>query len=360
MSPGAAHSALVWLRAEQASLVRPIAARAGFTIAGAGGPEADRGKAASAALGVPHVDDLRAALANTDARLILLADPGAFADGSSSPDATLLRTLSIRGVRIVSLEPVPAALVSAPPRVAASAGGGEDALAAAASGEWARPVPLARWHRPFQEARELLESFGAVRSAGITCLGHPSDGSLGARLFDALDLLGAFLGNAETLDASYVGTQSGRALHALPGESLRGLRGDLTANLRFADGRAACIFASDRAGQWERSLTLVGAGGRLRVTDAGLEWIDGDGKRLDRSRGSLSGDAGGEFGSGAASVALIAEQIRTALESGAGSPGAPGFARTIASAQAALLSARTREGERPGTLLRMAGLDEHE
>lgn len=356
MSPGAAHSALVWLRADQASLVRAVAARAGLSITAAGGPEADRGKAASEVLGTAHADDLRATLANTDARLLLLADPGGFADGSNAADAALLRSLALRGARIVSLEPVPAALVSAPPRVATGAGGGDEALAAAASGEWARPVPLARWHRPFQEARELLESFGVVRSASVTCLGHPSEGSLGARLLDGLDLLGSFLGVVESVDAAYVGVQAGRAMHALPGESLRGLRGDLTANVRFADGRAACLFASDRAGQWERSLTLVGAGGRLRVTDSGLEWIDDGGRRLDRSREGATDS----FASGAASVVLVAEQVRQALESGAGAPGAPGFARTLAGAQAALLSARTREAERPGTLLRMAGLDEHD
>ncbi|MFN0012789.1 MAG: hypothetical protein ACKVS8_14230 [Phycisphaerales bacterium] len=343
---------LVWLRAEQASLVRLVAAGTGLAIVGAGGPGPDRGAAAAAALGVPHADDLRAALSTTEATVALLADPGTFGEGSATEDASLLRAFASRAGRTLSLEPLPAALVGNPSGASMAT---DDTATASTNPEWARFVPLARWRRPMREALELLESFGPVRSASLLCLSHPSDGSLGARLFDALDLLSAFLGHPETVDAAFVGTEAGRGIHALPGENLRGLHGDMTANLRFADGRSAALFASDQAGTWERSLTLVGPGGRLRVSDAGLEWIDAAGRRLDKSRAAPDAPAS----PGSAAAEMIAEQVRLSLSAGSGAPCVPAFSRTLAAVQAALLSARTREGEHPGTLLRMAGLDEH-
>ncbi len=343
---------LVWLRADQASLVRLVAAGTGLTILAAGGPGPDRGAAAAAALGVAHADDLRAALSTAQAAVALLADPGGFGEGGVGEDASLLRAFAGRGGRALSLEPMPAALVGNHPGSSLAT---DDPAAASASPEWARFVPLARVRRPMREAMELLESFGPVRSANLLCLSHPSDGSLGARLFDGLDLVSVFLGHPETVDAAFVGTEVGRGIHALPGENLRGLHGDMTANLRFADGRSAALFASDQAGTWERTLTLVGPGGKLRVSDAGLEWIDAGGRRLDTSRGAADAPAS----PGSAAAEMIAEQVRLALSAGSGAPGVPAFARTLAAAQAALLSARTREGEHPGTLLRMAGLDEH-
>ncbi len=361
MSAEAGHRALVWGRASQVSLVRAVAGRAGLEVVAAGGPEADGGRAAAAALGAEHAGDLRAALSTGGFGVVLLADPGGFGDGSAPEDAQLLSGLGARGTRVVSLEPLPAALVAAPPRVAS--GPGPD------GGGWVRAAPVvlagaARAQRAFCEAAELLEQFGPVRAATITCLGHASEGSLGARLFDGLDVAGLFLGVAETIDAAYVSDQAGRAVHALPGESLRGLRGDITANLRFADGRAASVFASDRAGQWVRSATLVGGNGVLGVSDAGLEWVDAQGRRVDRTGAGAGGHA--EVGGGALGAALIAATVRGVVESrggGAGGVGGGGvdpraFVRTLASAQAALLSARTRDGEHPGTLLRMAGLDD--
>ena len=60
----------------------------------------------------------------------------------------------------------------------------------------------------------------------------------------------SLLGEPETIDAAYIAPGHGKGVHALPGESLRGLEGDLTANLRFADGRAAGLAVSNQGARW--------------------------------------------------------------------------------------------------------------
>jgi hypothetical protein len=141
-------------------------------------------------------------------------------------------------------------------------------------------------------------------------------------------------------------------VHALAGESLRGLSGDLTATLRFADGRAAGLVASDQGGRWNRTVSLVGAGGRLRIFDDGFEWIGPDGRKLDESRPSER-VRGEEPVSHAA--AAIAEGIARLLDVGIPEGGPLDHATVLAMSQAVLLSARTSEPESPGTIRHMVG-----
>src|SRR5690606_10377389 len=94
--------------------------------------------------------------------------------------------------------------------------------------------PRLRLGRPFREAQEVLESFGPVRSAMVESWRRPSQGSLGAQAYDAMDLLCALLGEPQTVDAAHV-SPGGRGRSREARDSLRGWRGDLTASLRFDD-----------------------------------------------------------------------------------------------------------------------------
>ncbi|MBX3404750.1 MAG: hypothetical protein KF699_15165 [Phycisphaeraceae bacterium] len=406
------HPAILWADPAQAGWLAAVVERAGLAVVGVGSPEPGRAGALAAAmgldLGATRVwDDLRAALATGDADLVLLAAPGDFAGGQrqgamDSEDASALAACRARGVRIASIEPMPASVLqlgAAVPTPSIDAAPGEpagDVIAAStgagvvlgpgapvvvdepeprvrgraidAGGGWARVLPLLRHCRAMREAVDLFEHLGPVRTAVFEGWSGPGQGTLGARLFDAMDTLVWLLGAPEQVDAAYVWPARARPIHATTGETLRGLEGDLTANLRFADGRAAAVAVSDRAGRWSRSVTLIGEGGRLRVTDdgaggsggaggtgtGGFVWLSADGLTVDASRPARR-KRGQEERPDEAFVDAASEQVARLLDQRIPPPAPTDYAAVLAAAGAALLSARTGEAESPRTILRMAG-----
>src|SRR5690606_34829516 len=154
---------------------------------------------------------------------------GAFG-GTSSADAEVLRAAHARGLKIATLEPIPASaldLVSA---------GWLDEESGLRPVDVIRLVPLPRLAAPFRQAEDVLESFGHVRTIMVESWSTPQEGTLGARIYGSLALLASLIGEPETIDAAYVAPNHGKAVHELPRESLRDLAGDLAATLRFADG----------------------------------------------------------------------------------------------------------------------------
>ncbi|GIK18867.1 MAG: hypothetical protein DYG93_01730 [Leptolyngbya sp. PLA2] len=333
---------VAWLEEHQASLVGRVVEAAGLRLVGAGSPGRGRAGAAAAALGVGALDDLRAALAEADCDLVLLASPGEF--GASSADLAPLVAARSRGVRIASLEPIPATAIEL-------AGGGW-------TGGNPRPIdavrfcPLARSSRSFRDAAEVLQMFGPVRTLAVETCCTPAEGSLGARLFAAMELVHWLMGEPETIDAAFAGPAQGPGVHALPGETLRDLHGDLTANLRYADGRAACVLASDQSGRWSRTATLLGPNGRLRVFEDGFEWVSRAGEKVDQARRTKK--RGSEPTPHA--VEAIAESLSRLIDPSAGDDAPLDHESLLCMSQAALLSARTANGESPATIRRMVSV----
>src|SRR5690606_33710015 len=212
----------------------------------------DRASSAAAELGTRPLDDLRHALASEEADLFWIPAPGGFGTGEgASEDAAALLAARGRGVQVVSLEPIPASATDL-------AAGWLDPSGAVRPADCCALAPRMRLGRPFREAQEVLESFGAVRSAMVESWRRPSQGSLGAQVYDAMDLLCALLGEPQTVDAAHVAPGAPGRSRGRGGDSLRGWRGDLTASLRFDDGRTASLVASDHAGRWNRTVTLLG------------------------------------------------------------------------------------------------------
>ena len=401
---------IVWADPVQAGWLRAAAERAEVSIIGAGSPEPGRGPELIAALGgdrdaVPLFDDLRGLLTSASADLILIAAPGDFAGGQRQgamdrEDAATLATCRARGVPVATLEPMPCSAlqlnVHVEAAVGAAAGGdagaemvgapmgagvvlGQGAPVRAdedrevttrtrhaidAGGGWARTIPLMRHSRAMREAADVLEQFGHIRTVVIESWCGPGQGSLGSRVFDAIESVVSILGVPEQVHASYVWPVRGRGLHAAAGETLRGLSGDMTANLRFADGRTASLALSDRASRWSRTVTLIGDGGRLRITDdgpaglgtgtGGFSWLSADGATADASRTPRK-KRGTDERPDEALVDAVADQLSRLLDPRTPTPSPTDSAGVLAAAGAALLSARTGEAESPETILRMVG-----
>ncbi len=347
----------IWAQPNQVELVRQIASGADLEVACAGSPTKGQSGALASALGVETLADLRSVLAERVADVVLIAALGDFGADSDRPDAELLVTASGRGCRVLSLEALPPSAILLE------------------RGAWlepghARPVdayrwcPAARHSHGWRQAPDAIESFGRVRSMSVESLGAAADGTLGARLIGAIEVVCWMIGTPESVDAAYIGPglgPTGVAVHALPGESLRDLQGTMTANFRFADGRAASMVASNVAGVWRRGATLIGEGGSMRVTDDGIEWHTPDGALQDRSRPRV------ERPWGAASHEVMAEAVSRSLDpavagsvAGAGASaaatGGVDHALALIVAQAALLSARTGQTESVETIRHMSGV----
>ena len=334
--------AVVWCTPDQAPLVGDVAQAAGLDLLAAGSHEKGRGGEVAKTLGVEHATAVRAALTTTACDLVWLASPGSFGADAAEPALAALLTARTRGVRIATLEPMPATAFE----LAGTSWTGRTPAPADA----VRFVPLTRRAASFREAWELIgDTFGRTHTMSVECLGRPEHGSLGARLFAAMDLVLSVMGEPELIDAGYTGPAAGAGLHALPGETLRGLSGHLTANLRFADGRAAVLLCSDRAGVWETSATLLSPAGRLRIHDSGFVWTGPDGALTDAHQA----DAKNKSDDTDPGTRAIAESLRRLCDPAMPPESSPDHGVVLAMSQAALLSARTGQPESPATIQRL-------
>lgn len=345
MAKSKRHDAIVWLTESQTDLIAKVAKRAGINVIGAGSPVRGQSSAVAKALGAEPHDDLRATLARAECDVFLLAAPGDF--GQRAPEDTgAILGARARNVRIATFEPIPSSALDFASAAWRPHAGADPADAV-------RFCALARLSRPYREATEVLQNFGPVRTLTLAAWCKPEQGSLGARLYSAMELALSLFGEAESVDAAYVSPAQTRGLTNAPGETLRNLHGDLTATLRYSDGRAATLVASDHAGRWNREITLLGPGGRLRIFDDGFEWISPDGDKIDAAR-PPEAKRGVKPEATRAEIAL-ADGLARLLDKSRPDDGAPDHASILAMAQAALLSARTAQPESPGTIRRLVG-----
>lgn len=336
-----------WLMPEQIPMIQRIAAAVEVTVTSAGSPMRGQSAAVANAFDAVAVDDLRSMLVSADVDLILLASAGTFGIGSRGDDAEAVQAANVRGVEVATFEPVP------PTALELASGGWMQARGGGLPVEMLRFVPLMRLSRPFREATEVLESFGECRLLSLESWCRPHESSLGALLYSAMDLILSLMGEPETADATYVWPAQASGMHMLPGESLAELRGALSANLRFGDGRAASLVVSDQGGRWNRYATLLGPRGRLRVFDDGFEWLSMTGEKIDQSR-ATTGVRGGPPADHV--VTAAADALSRLLDPASPDPGPTNHAAVLGMAQAALLSARTGQSESPATIRRMASV----
>ncbi|MGD9693804.1 MAG: hypothetical protein AB7G17_06820 [Phycisphaerales bacterium] len=353
-SKGPSWRALVWLEESQSALVRQIGEVARMRVTACGCPGRGRSASVAESLGAEGFTDLRHALTSAEVDVALFATAAGEEGKGPSPldDAETLRIAGERGVALVSLEPSPSSVVMSRRVTKALTGVGR-----AEGSAIVKFVPSTRRTKGFRAAREVLEAVGPARTVSISQRSGLGQGSLSAKLYDAMLTLLVLQGEPEVIDAANSGPDTSGGVHLAPGENLRTLRGDMTANLRFGSGRSASIVLSESAGRWFRGVTVISRGGCVRLDDKSFEVIDQTGRTTDRSRTRLTTggredpDATPEAGGAQA----MGEQIAAILEGRAESESAVERETALAMCEAALLSARTGQGESPATILRMAG-----
>ncbi|MEO1007580.1 MAG: hypothetical protein AAFX79_03365 [Planctomycetota bacterium] len=327
----------IWAAASQVELIAALARTLGVRVVAAGAPVRAQGPGVADAFGASYAADLHDLLADDRAGCVLLACLDGEASRSSGLPRAIVRAAA-EGRAIATLAPIPLP----------TADGAEDWYTPAdgrVPAEAIRFGPLLRRAPAAQEAAEVLEAFGDVRSALIAGHRGGEAPAAGAQLVDALDVLVAYMGEPERVDAAHLAvgrpTRTGRQAPALDA-----LHGDVTAHYRFADGKAAVVAISDQAGGWSRRATLLGPAGRLDLGDGGHRWVDASGRLVDGTERRDRGDAA------LAEVDALADFLSPILQ-GRATP--PLDAETLGPlVSATLLSTRTGQAESPATIRAMA------
>ena len=325
---------VVWIDPEQAPVIKRVLAHADIELVGAGAPDPARTGQVASDLGCVPVDDLRIALSSSESDLLILGNPGHFADHAIDADLDALKAAHARNLAVATLEPIPA--------TSTGIGGTSfaEVLSTGALNEIVHMMPLTRHTPMIDELYTVLETFAPIRSCNIV-IGMPKAlGSLGALLFDSMDLIRSLIGIPSIIEAGYISPAAGRGMHPLPGQSLRHLHGEFTLNLRFSDGRCASLLVTDQVGASTLNLTMLGPEGHIDADHSGFRWFNPAGEQID------SHTCPDTNGIDPAETALTTQLIE--LCSGVGPNRAPiDYPSVLSMTHATLLSTRTGQGESP-------------
>jgi len=326
---------LVWANVEQTALVQRICELAGLTVVMAGSPRKGQTGHLAARWGCKSCDDLRHALAQGGIDGVVLMTLEGFLDSDHfESDADVAREAGAKGIKLVTLEPAIPAL-SDLCRL--------EGLGASALGGVMKSMGLPRRGKRFGLLTDMIPDFGRISTMSIESHGPAVEGTLGARLVGALDASLAFMGEPVALASFASSGTSG-----LSADSIRSVNGELTVSGRTGDGAVLVIRVSNtRARHWFR-VACSGEGGEIIFEPSGLEWMGSDGAvREFTDFGTQSIVAGSR---------LLADDLARALYPG-GQEGAPvAWESILATAQAALLAAKTGQVESPETIRRMSRL----
>ncbi|MCH2133406.1 MAG: hypothetical protein MK116_06625 [Phycisphaerales bacterium] len=250
---------LAWGTLSQLLMMEAAAALDGLEITLAGCPVPDESRELAESLEAERVDDLRAALLRDDWDVAWLTAPGCL----DADIRRLIRELD----RPVATSTQPAdsvqVLVGEPD-----------------TPQRARFIPLMRHGRPFRGAEQVLENFGARHSAHIEMIAGCDGVTSSSLLYDAMDLVHGVFGMPDNLFAARAGVT------AMTNDGP--IDGHIVVSLRYPDRCAAAVSIAEGGGQWSRRVAILGEGGRLIVSDDGVEWLSADGDVLDAGRGQTT------------------------------------------------------------------------
>jgi hypothetical protein len=269
-------------------------------------------------LSASRVDDLRAALLAQDYDIAWLLTPGCLDADTRKVIHDLDRPVA----------------TSTPP-----AGSVQDMIAEPRNGRLARFVPLMRLGRPFRGAEQALENFGACYSGHVEMIAGCDGVTSASLLYDAMDLVHGLFGMPDNLFAARAGEGPISRTGSTP------LDGHIVVSLRYPNRCAAAVSIAEGGGRWSRRVVILGEGGRLIVSDDGVEWLSTEGDVLDAGRGQTTdlpsaGLVAGHHLKRLASDREPVDEIDTCLE-------------TLCLCESVRLSCITGQVEDPGHVARM-------
>lgn len=335
-------TAMIWAMPEQVEMLKGVLSLGGIDVIGAGCPVSAQTGAVAQGFGCGVQDDLRTMLSSENPDLVLLAATGSFGHMDIERDLGALQQAHSRDVAVATLEPIPGEAT------VISGTSWTEAIHTGAFSEFIRVVPMLRRGWVIDELMATLETFGVIRSMNISIVAPAIYGSLGARVFESMDLVRTLVGVPEMIDASFQSGGSANGLHQLPGQSLRDLHGTLTAHMRMGDGRGALVQISDQVGKSGMMMSLLGDDGEIRVWDTGFCRLDTHGLEID----VFELETGALHSADPSAVRLKEQLIQ--LCAGVGPIRSPvDHASVLAMGHTVLLSARTGQGETPETIRRL-------
>ena len=348
---------MLWLRPEQLAFARRVVAAANLDVVSIGTPAKGRSDALASEFGVGGQTDLRAAVAACDVPLLLMLDTGDFGATANDEDARAILAAAARGVKIASLVPLPASVQI----LSRQAWLGERAMVDAGACDRVHLLATPRSLTRVRDAISAIEQDDLPRHVSLRVWGRAGEHNLANLLVGGLDLVTHVLGSPESVDCVYTSAQMTSGLHALPGESLHNtsesLHGDCACVLRFTSGAAASLDISSAAGGFGLEFTMLGEFGRISVRHDGLGsellWLGAQGEAVEipvKARDASTPEGREHAGSLAG---LIADELTSLLHDESRGLPRVEMAEVLPLAQAALLSARTGQGESPELFARI-------
>lgn len=307
---------IVWAFSNQQTLIKDMLRKSKAKLIAIGSPKSADAAELAENFKADRLNNLREAILHEQANLLWLAAP-------ASLEADERRLIREVGIQTISSEPRPGSIseLTDDPNEAATA----------------KFLPLMRLSPGFRAANEIFDQVGSMQCVNIALRSCIGQGTLFARLFDAIHFIDSSCGDAEIIDASLAGP-----LGTTP-ETLAGLHGHMTLNLRFSNNCCACVALSDCAGSWFRGVTIMAEGGCIRIDDAGFEWTSSMGEILDSHREKKALTPG----------ELTALHSMHLIDSKNTAEPPPDNAKLLAVCEAARLSCRTGQGEVPRRMLEM-------
>ena len=172
---------IAWAQANQESLVRDMVRKSGFELVGIVAATSGEAAELCTALDVERIDKLRDAILHADIQLLWLA-------ASEPIQADERHLIRQQTTPTISIEPRPGSIAHL--------------QADPAEADTARFVPLMRHSPGYRAAQEVFEQFGPRQCVNVSFRSGPGEGSLFARLFDAIDLLEVLCGDVEMMETA--------------------------------------------------------------------------------------------------------------------------------------------------------------
>ena len=218
---------VAWIDRSQSSLLLEVAKAANLKIVAVGSSNLSESNDLAAELSVEGCHDIRKMATQFDGAAMLIGEPRAY-------DISLCEILRTRTSPTITTTPLTGTM--------------DELVVESGQAPAAAFVPLMRRSQGYVEAFGDVEQFGQPTAIHCTMLCSPSEGTLAARLFDAMDYIDSLFGTPEGVHAFHIGSQ-------VPNEASE-LKGQMTVNMQFQHDRCATLLLSDQA-EWKRETQMI-------------------------------------------------------------------------------------------------------